>query len=191
MKERNNVYPPSEDTVLLASAARRTGAAAEVGCGSGAATTLLAEKASYLVAIDVSPQAALETRLRASKTGASNIDVLVADMLKPLRPRSLNTVYSNPPYLPCSYEEEPLWCGGPSGVEFSLRLAREAWRTLKPHGCLLLIASTLSDTHRLLEELSRLYATTRITAEEPVGLYEKLLLIEACSPLTEAQKPFK
>ncbi len=183
----SEVYPPSEDTILLASTARSVERAAEVGCGSGAATLSLASKASFLVAVDVSPCAARETLTRLkTRSLHQRVDVVVADKLAPFRDKVFDAVYSNPPYLPCSYEEEPLWCGGERGVEFSVELAREAASRLTPRGCLILIASSLADTQELLEALRAMYSDVAVKAEAHVGLYEKLLVVEACAPESTA-----
>lgn len=179
----SEVYPPSEDTALLASTAREAERAAEIGCGSGAATRSIAAKASYLVATDISPSAARETYRRLRDAGLLyKVDVVVADKLAPFRDRVFDVIYCNPPYLPCSYEEEPLWCGGERGIEYSLALAREAATRLTPGGCLVLLASTLADTESMLRELRSLFMKVAVLEERPMGMYESLLVVEACSP---------
>lgn len=177
---KSSIYPPSEDTFLLADSALEAETAAEVGCGSGAATISLAEKAAYLVAVDIHADAAFETKRRLKSAALDHkTDVVVADMLSPFRDEAFHVVYSNPPYLPCPYEGEELWCGGDEGVEFSTRLSRQAWTRLRKQGFLVIIASTLSNTGRLLDSLGKMYTQVKVHRNIKVGLYEELIVVEA------------
>tara|TARA_B100000929_G_C15484323_1_gene412301 strand:- start:376 stop:1752 length:1377 start_codon:yes stop_codon:yes gene_type:complete len=73
----HTVYPPREDTNLLAGAllglTRHGGLATEIGCGSGAISILLATLGWKVEACDVNPFAVAATRGNSSKAGLSNL----------------------------------------------------------------------------------------------------------------------
>lgn len=73
----HTVYPPREDTNLLAGALiglrRHGGLATEIGCGSGAISILLATLGWEVEACDVNPFAVAATMGNSSKAGLSNL----------------------------------------------------------------------------------------------------------------------
>ncbi|QOJ79481.1 methyltransferase [Infirmifilum lucidum] len=175
------VYPPSEDTFFLASWIEdmpRFSTSLEVGVGSGYVTAILAGRSDYTVGTDVSLKAATTAKDNLSRRMVDNFDIVVTDKAFAFREKAFQLVVSNPPYLPCEYSEEPLWCGGPSGVEFSLELAEEAQRLLKAGGVLVLVASSLSNFEKLVGELKKLYKAVYIVQEREVSLFEKLFILE-------------
>ena len=174
------VYPASEDTLLLARFVERVapvGVAVEVGCGSGLVTLELAYRSEYIVGIDVSERAALATKFRVSKL--PNVDVVVSDRLSALRERSADLVVSNPPYLPCDYCSEPLWCGGASGIEFSAKLALQAAAALKDGGGLVILASSLANAENLVKLIEDVLGEVAVEERVGVGLFETLYIIRA------------
>ncbi|MCC6003509.1 MAG: methyltransferase domain-containing protein [Thermofilum sp.] len=177
-------YPVSEDTIFLINFLKRLVVGGmvvlEVGYDSGEVALELAKRGSYVVGTDVSCEAAKHAREKAVERGFyGKIDLVVADKAKPLRPSSFNIVISNPPYLPCDYEEDPETCGGPSGVEFSMELVSEAFPLLRNGGLLVLVASSLSNVALLKEELSKLFSNVSVGDEAFLGLFEKVLIIVA------------
>jgi release factor glutamine methyltransferase len=174
------VYPVSEDTLLLArfvERAGRVGVAVEVGCGSGLATLELARRSEYTVGVDISEQAALAAKSRVERL--PNADVVVSDRLSALRERSADLVVSNPPYLPCDYCSEPLWCGGTSGVEFSAKLALQAAEVLKENGSFVVLASSLADVESLVELMREVLGEVAVEEEYRIGLFETLYILRA------------
>ena len=136
-KDYQRVYEPSDDTFLLcdclsADAAelrrREPAVCVEVGSGSGCVIAHLASllPASALLAGDVNRDAALTTRATAAANGhRGRVDALRMDLLTALRPKSVDVLVFNPPYVPTSNEElaEALesrgiaasWAGGSRG----------------------------------------------------------------------------
>jgi len=175
------VYTPSEDTFFLADYVEETincSSALEVGVGSGYVTRVLASRSEYAVGTDISVEAVYSAKDYLRSGGVENVDLVVANQADPFRESSFQIVVSNPPYLPCEYEEEPLWCGGPRGIEFTLSLARTARSLLREGGRLVLMASSLSDVNTLVLQLKNLYSNVYVVQEKGVSLFEKLFILE-------------
>lgn len=176
--EDTGLYEPAEDTFFLASYVEHMPSmrvAADVGCGSGLTTLSLSSRCEYSLAIDVNYEAASAARqLLAERASA---DVIVADRLLPIRDRSLDGIISNPPYLPCDYCSEPLWCGGERGVEFAASLAEQASFKLKRGGTLIVLLSSLSDVQSFLDRARDLGYEVTIAGEKHLGLFERLYIV--------------
>ncbi len=116
----------------------------EVGCGSGALTVLLAERARRVVAVDVSKKALACTVANLSALGLmEKAEVRLGSLYTPLKPGEVfDVVVSNPPYLPTPMKEG-MWGAG-LGLELLRDLALGAARHLKPGGRLYASASTLT-----------------------------------------------
>uniref|UniRef100_A0A7J3X795 Methyltransferase domain-containing protein n=1 Tax=Thermofilum pendens TaxID=2269 RepID=A0A7J3X795_THEPE len=174
------VYPISEDTLLLARFVERAApvrVAVEVGCGSGLVTSELARRSEYTLGIDISEQAALTAKSRT--VALPNVDVVISDKLSAIRSGSVDLVVSNPPYLPCDYCSEPLWCGGATGVEFSEELVAQASEILRKEGSLVILASSLSSIEKLLKCAERSLGKVVIEEEYRIGLFETLFIFHA------------
>ncbi len=169
-------YPPSEDTFLVENVLRGlkpAGLVADVGCSTGYLTRVLAETPSEVVATDINPEA-LE-RARENLTPILNRVHLVNARGLPVRENTLEAVVSNPPYLPSDDSfYDPSLHGGPSGVEAGIEVLRQASQAVKHGGTVVVTASTLSDTNRLLREAEAL----GLRLEEVSGLkvfFEEIL----------------
>ena len=147
-------YPPSEDTFLVENVLRglkAAGLVADIGCSTGYLTRVLAETASEVVATDINTEA-LE-RARENLTPLLHRVHLVNTRGLPVREKTLEAVVSNLPYLPSDDSfYDPSLHGGPSGVEAAVEVLRQASRAVKHGGTVVVTASTLSDTNRLLRE---------------------------------------
>lgn len=151
--EREHVYPPREDTVLLARVARRCRGRTvlEIGVGSGAVALAAARAgARSVVATDLNPYALRATR-RAAREGRLRVDVVRTDLARGLG--RFERILANPPYLPTrAAERDPdRWAN----------LALDGGR----HGCRVL-ARLLSTLPAHLEEAGRAYVVVS-TAQDP------------------------
>jgi len=118
---------------------------ADIGCGSGAiAVSLSLERGVAVCATDISTRAIAVARDNASRLGA-RVAFAVADVLDAFRPRSLDLIVSNPPYVALDekpsmqrevrdFEPEIALYGGESGNEIYRRLIEGAERVLVPGG---------------------------------------------------------
>lgn len=127
---------------------------ADVGCGSGCIAIALAKSRpdAEVMAIDASAAALAVARENARVHAVSEqLTFLVGDLLEPLldRPRRLDVVVSNPPYIsesdlarlaPEVAEHEPrvALAGGEDGLSVIGRLLPQAERVLSPGGALVM-----------------------------------------------------
>jgi len=153
----NVPYGPAEDTWLLEDSLMRienVGRSAEVGCGTGYITKILAEKSIEVVAIEKDAQSAYLARENLGCV-MSNVHIIIGDGLSPIHiSAKLDLIVSNPPYLPLDDEfYDPAIHGGPSGIEVSEHLIKQALPFLERGSQLYLISSSLSDQKRLLETI--------------------------------------
>lgn len=123
---------------------------ADAGTGSGAIALALAlERPAWtLLALDLSPGAAVVAADNLRREGATNAWVIRADWLAPLAPASLDALIANPPYIPSTnphltrgdlpHEPRTALAAGPEGLDAFRRLIPQARTRLKPGGLLAL-----------------------------------------------------
>ncbi len=160
-----DVYEPAEDTEVLARtlsslANRLRGIVLDMGCGSGALTILLAQRAEKVVAVDINPRASAATVENCRRYGVEDrVGVVCGDLLTAFAKKEVfDAAVFNPPYLPVVDEEVDRrayawWSGGRCGVEVATRFVKSVWPLLKPGGVVVLVASSLSDVAGLVEEM--------------------------------------
>jgi len=144
------VLIPRPETELLVEAVLKRiqkGRVADVGTGSGAiAITLARESQLEVIATDISPAALLVAKQNCGRD-FSRVSFLQTDLLSPIADHSLDTVVSNPPYVPerdretlqpevRDWEPHQALFAGPEGLDVYRRLILEAERVLKPGGLL-------------------------------------------------------
>lgn len=181
-----HVYPPAEDTFLLADHLEVGDRVLEIGTGCGILSVLSALKAEQVVATDINPYAAACARFNAEVNGVSDrVDALVGDLFSPLREaRIFDTILFNAPYLPTGRRSEPpslidyAWSGGEDGRMVIDRFIQRAPRHLKPGGRILLVQSSLSGVERTLGEL-RMRGFKAEAVDERASFFEKIVLIRA------------
>lgn len=179
------VYMPSDDTFMLAERIRSTPAikrACDVGCGCGLTSVLLAERCEKVVAVDVSPYAALNTLLNAEVNGFLNkLDVICGNMLSFLSDNVyFDLVVFNPPYLPVR-DEDPSYSGGEKGVEAIKHFIKE----LPRHDIFrefLTVLSTLADVPYVFKLFEHLGFRPRVVSEKKLS-FEKLILLSVIPTL--------
>ncbi|MEM0349668.1 MAG: methyltransferase [Candidatus Caldarchaeum sp.] len=149
-------YTPREDTFLTidcVAQASHVHLAAEVGCGVGEVLKAVAEKSDDVIGIDIDPHA-LELAAEKLADLKPRLHLLNASLL-PIRPRILDMVVANPPYLPDEEAfHDPTIHGGPRGVELAEQIMEHASKTLRRHGILILTTSSLSAVDELLTKAS-------------------------------------
>lgn len=142
----NDVYPVSEDTLLLIDAIKsireRVPRGVEVGSGSGVVAEALAEKVHELHVTDISPKAVAETAQRLKQAGFwSRSHVVCCSLLSPYRERVFDVMVSNPPYLPPEGLGDRSFEGGWPLIS---NLISEASRKLRRRGIFLMVLSSLT-----------------------------------------------
>lgn len=134
-------YLPAEDTELLVESLKEAkgGACLEIGFGSGAAISSVADRFGVAAATDLLDveQAAMARR--------KGVDLVIADRARCFRDSSFDLVFSNPPYLPSDSIEDRSVDGGPTGIEVPIRFVEEGARVMKQEGAMLVLLSDKGD----------------------------------------------
>jgi len=147
--------PETEGVAQLAVDALRAAAdarpvAVDLGTGSGALALSLATEVphAHVVAVELSPAAAIWTRRNIASLGADNVDLVVGDMADalPELDGTVAVVVSNPPYIPVGmvprdpevrlHDPELALYGGDDGLDLVRALSQTALRLLRPGGTL-------------------------------------------------------
>ncbi len=157
------VYPPSEDSMLLAAAVAAEDVAGarvlDLCTGSGVvAVAAMRSGADEVVAVDLSRRAVLAARLNLWATGGASI-VRRGNLFDAAPAGRYDLIVSNPPYVPSEQDALPTrgaaraWDGGSDGRAIVDRICREAPARLRPGGRMLMVHSEVNDPQRTIDEL--------------------------------------
>lgn len=186
----DDVYPPAEDSFLLAEGAKRLrGRILEIGCGSGIASLCCAKasSANSVLGLDMNPSAVRCARENARSNGITNAEFRKGDLFNGLAGQEFDGILFNPPYLPTTEAESiqgPLnlaFDGGPDGRRVLERFLAGFDRHLCPGGVLLLIQSSLNDKRKTMAALRSLDYRARTVKEERF-FFERIWLLRAVKP---------
>ena len=165
-----SVYPPCHGTALLLAALtaeaqalreQKPALCVELGCGCGAAATLLAQllPQAHVIASDIGAAAVRAAAETGGRNGAK-VQALRADLLSSFRPRTVDVAVFHIPYVPTSQEvlEESAakadftstWAGGPRGLALLVRLLPIVRRVLAPAGVVYLLFYEVDEISQLL-----------------------------------------
>lgn len=172
------VYPPSEDSMLLAEAvAGETLAGARVldlCTGSGVvAVSAMRAGAQDVVAVDVSRRAVLAARLNLWGSGGRST-VRRGDLFSVVPDGGYDLIVSNPPYVPSKDDDLPTrgparaWDGGRDGRSVVDRICDEAPSRLRPGGRMLLVHSDVAAPERTIDRLERAGLDVAVVARRDV-----------------------
>lgn len=178
------VYEPAEDSLLLLRHVeeRVSGSMLDMGTGNGvhAIAAAMKPEVTWVVAVDINPDAIEEAKRRAAEAGVSGkIEFLVSDLFQGLTGGGFDWIVFNPPYLPSEGEaDEASWSGGLTGGEVIERFLSGAAGCLNAGGGILLVYSTLTGL-----DLGRLEEGYRVEALEELPLFFEKLLCLLLRPL--------
>lgn len=145
--EDDNVYPPSEDSILLIESLNILPGEKilEIGCGSGVVSIHCAKNGGLVTCGDINPFAVELTRKNAESNNV-DLDVRETDVYSNVN-GLFDTIIFNLPYLPV--EEEGLlakaWSGGSDGLGPLPKLLNESEKVLKKGGRIVIVTSSLMD----------------------------------------------
>lgn len=170
----DDVYRPSDDTLLLAKAVhaevRRGERFLEVGCGSGYVSLVAARAGATVTCTDANPHAVALARHNAKQNGLA-VQAVETDLLAGLT-GPFDVVAFNPPYLPTApddYVPGPLnlaFDGGPDGNTVVLRFASQLGALRPPPRCVLVVHSSLSDPSPLRSAMAALGYADDVALDE-------------------------
>jgi len=173
----DQVYPPSEDSILLIESFDvATGETVlEIGCGSGVVSIHCAKNGAVVTCGDINKDAVALTKKNTELNGL-RIQVIHTDVYSKIIGK-FDTILFNLPYLPVDEEGELArsWSGGNDGLGPLPVLLEGAPSHLNPDGRMIVVVSSLMDQNRLSDLLSE-YAV-RTLSELPL-FFEKLRVLE-------------
>ena len=177
VEEDPDVYPPSEDSILLIESldVRPGEKVLEIGCGSGVVSMHCAENGCDVTAGDINPKAVTLTRrnLEANELAAKTLETDVYSAVD----GKFDTIVFNLPYLPVDEEGclAKAWSGGPDGLGPLPELLKRAPEHLEPGGRVVVVVSSLMDGAALADLLEGYDVTT---IGELKLFFEKLSVLE-------------
>jgi release factor glutamine methyltransferase len=183
-----NVYEPAEDSFLFAENidVEKGAQVLDMGTGCGILGIIAAEKASDVLAIDLSPCA---VRCAKENSALNNVRGKMAfiqtDLLTALNKNAkFDLILLNAPYLPAAEHEAETWigkswAGGINGRQVIDRFISQAPPHLKPHGRILLMQSTLANVKETIRKLEEQNLKPSVKAERKLPFFETLTLVEA------------
>lgn len=182
------VYEPAEDSFLFAQNldVKEGERVLDLGTGCGILGILAAKKASWVLSVDLNPNA-----LRCAKHNAllqktsHKMDFLLGDLLTSLSIQvKFDVILFNAPYVPCPRDKELswvdlAWTGGCSGRETIDPFIQQLPTHLKRDGRVLLMQSNLASLDQTIERFALCGMHARVVAEHALTFFETLFLIEA------------
>lgn len=172
-----DVYPPSEDSVMLIESLEISSdeKILEIGCGSGVVSIHCARYGADVVCGDINPAAVELTRANAERNGAV-LEVTETDLFSGIDGR-FDTIVFNLPYLPVQDDGvlAKAWSGGDDGMGPLPRLIEEAPDHLEHGGRVVVVVSSLMDQPKLDALLA--HCETKVLAELPL-FFERLRVLE-------------
>lgn len=176
------VYLPAEDSFLLAeSLAVKGGRTLDIGTGCGIQAIVVTERASKVLACDISMEAVKCAGYNACLNKA-NIEVFQSDLFESVSGK-FDLIVFNPPYLPSdpSDTDDELrksWDGGKNGREVIDRFIDDAAKFLKPEGRVQLVASSLGNVGHVMQKFKEACLRPEITARKKY-FFEELCVVNA------------
>jgi HemK-related putative methylase len=145
------IYPPREDSELLARWVRRlaSGKVLDMGTGSGiqAQTAAARKPVKSVLAVDVDPDVIAHCK---SAIAGKRVRCLRSDLFSRIPRQRFDTIIFNPPYLPQeSLERDIALEGGKRGHETLVRFLESANPFLKTDGIMLVLFSSLTNKPRI------------------------------------------
>ncbi|MBI3587981.1 methyltransferase [Candidatus Micrarchaeota archaeon] len=191
-----SVYPPDDDSYLLAKAVKNLafGKVLDVGCGSGIQSIVAAKKRIVrgVTGVDVNLAAVECSQRNAELNGVSQKCVfLKSDLFSKLEGMKFDTIIFNPPYLPTSKSEKIggklnlAFDGGADGRRALDRFLKKFASHLGKKGILLLLSSSRASTggfgdgnSETVGKLEKMGFGARIISHENF-FFERLAVVKA------------
>ncbi len=149
------IYPPREDSLLLAKWVRRfaRGKVLDMGTGSGIQAQAAGAKkvVKSVLAVDVDPAVVMQCRKNVVN---KKITCLRSDLFTNIPQQQFDTIIFNPPYLPQDLPERDVALeGGRQGHETVVRFLKCVNSFLRTKGQVLLLFSSLTNKNKVEEAI--------------------------------------
>ena len=183
-----NVYEPAEDSFLFAENLdiEKGALVLDVGTGCGILGILAAEKAAYVVAVDLNPYAICCAKKNSVLNNVhGKMAFIQSGLLTAFNENAkFDLILFNAPYLPSAEFEEDSWmvrswAGGVNGRQVIDQFISQAPPHLKVNGRILLMQSTLANAEETIRKFEEVNLKTSIKTERKLPFFETLTLIEA------------
>jgi len=184
------MYPPSEDTFLLADCIEHYNGrrALEIGVGSGFLLTILAKNYAHVAGSDIDLEVLQRCRLQ---TPSEKVLLVCCDAGSAFGSGKFDLIVSNPPYLPNDDGEnsnngdnsnnnsglDPTIHGGPKGIETTIHFVNSALRLLAVDGKILIVISSFADSSALDRLVVENNMHKKVVKEKRL-FYETLSIVE-------------
>lgn len=113
----------------------------DLGAGCGYLSLLAARHAKHVVATDVNARAGAFVELNKVLNATPNVEFVAGSLFEPVRGRSFDFVFSNPPFVISPDHQHVYMSSGMKGDSFCRRIVAEAPSVLKKGGWLQLLAN--------------------------------------------------
>jgi release factor glutamine methyltransferase len=177
-----SVYPPSEDSYLLAKHAEKLkGRILDMCAGSGIAAlkNALENPENEVIGADINPEVVECATKNAKTNNIENAQFIQSDLFKNIKGK-FDGILCNPPYLPdldLHQDAELALSGGKTGREFTDRFLDEFDEYLSDGGVVLLIQSSINDKEKTIEILNKKGFKSEVIDQEGF-FFEKIFLIK-------------
>lgn len=169
---KNEEYPPSEDTFLIAENIETESgiSALDVGSGSGYLTKLLTKNFSFVIGTDINFQVLTNQTYKTKNLICCNgADPITC---------SFDLVVCNLPYLATDDILDIATDGGYEGIEIPKKIFDSIYEKIKPNGKFIFVTSSLSNFQKLMAYGQKLGLKSNIIAKKKL-FFEELILIES------------
>jgi release factor glutamine methyltransferase len=177
-----SVYPPSEDSYLLAKhAPKLKGRILDMCTGSGicALTNAKENPKNKVIGADINPEAIECAKKNAALNGIQNAEFIQSNLFEKVNGK-FDGILCNPPYLPeteIGNEAEMALSGGKTGREFTDRFLDGVGKCLADHGTALLLQSSINDKDKTMKKLEDIGFIAEVIDSESF-FFEKLFVIK-------------
>lgn len=179
-----NVYEPSDDSFLLLEhlEVKPRDCVLDICTGSGILAITASEKASRVVACDISPEAIKCATHNMKLNKVKNMKIIESNLFENIDEK-FDLILLNPPYLPSDSDEpehelKKAWDAGKDGRDIIDQFIDDVTDHLKLNGRIQLIQSSLNDPNKTLRRLEEKGLIGEITAKEKF-FFEELFVISA------------
>ncbi|MDP8012705.1 MAG: methyltransferase [Nanoarchaeota archaeon] len=177
----DNVYPPSDDSLLLVKAADKArGEVLDLCAGTGIIGINAAKYAQKVTFAEINPMALKLIEHNARINNLSNIEIVRSDLFSELGERKFDVIFVNPPYLPGTMNSTDFLdlatIGGEKGNETTIKIIKDLSKHLKEGGEAFIVVSTASDLDEVFNTIESLNMKYEIVDSKSY-FFEELKLI--------------